>query len=33
MTSSNENKTEYGVVVNKGENAELITDFNNGLKN
>ena len=33
MTDHNENKTEYGVAVNKGENAELITAFNNGLKN
>ena len=32
MTDHNENKTEYGVAVNKGENAELITAFNNGLK-
>ena len=32
MTDHNENKTEYGVAVNKGENAELITVFNKGLK-
>ena len=32
MTDHNENKTEYGVAVNKGDNAEFITAFNNGLK-
>ena len=32
MTDHNENKTEYGVAVNKGENSEFITAFNNGLK-